>query len=124
MTASVEITTQTRGRSNVFSSTLRGGEQDGSRSAGNTAESLTHTLDDSKEGLMPHSTDTCELTHQERCLEYLALAATDYEKARRARLHYIDLARRYGLPWTTIGPALGISDVAARSLHVRAVARG
>ena len=49
----------------------------------------------------------------------LKASATNLKHAQAQRLHWIRHAREIGVPWTRIGPALGISDTAARRLHQR-----
>lgn len=52
-------------------------------------------------------------------LEYLSLAARDFEQAARARIRYVLLARDYGVPHVKIAEALGISESSVRGLIAR-----
>jgi DNA-directed RNA polymerase specialized sigma24 family protein len=51
--------------------------------------------------------------------EYLKLAARDLDRATQVRIHYVILARKYGLTNQQIGSALGVSEAAVRSLVTR-----
>ena len=51
--------------------------------------------------------------------EYLGIASRDLARATVDRIRYIALAREYGLTYTEIGDALGVSEKAARSLLSR-----
>ena len=100
-------------------------EKDGPGGATNTIRGLTITPT-AKETAMAHSIVPTFDSIDERtfALEYLELARRDYERARDRRIYFIRLARRYGLQWTEIGPALGITDTAAARLYRRAVRNG
>lgn len=54
------------------------------------------------------------------CLEYLALCREDTERVARARIHYVALARLYGLTHQQIGDALGVTEAAIRAMLARA----
>lgn len=70
-------------------------------------------------GAMSDRTELRLGSHETIVREYLRLAARDLIRASRARIRYIDLARKYGMTWLEIGTELGVSDVAARTLYNR-----
>lgn len=70
---------------------------------------------------MTNGTAVDKLRRQLIAVEFLELAARDFDKARRTRKHYAVLAKdEYGLSNEAIGAALGISEAAVRQLIMRA----
>lgn len=55
-------------------------------------------------------------TLEHTCKLFLELARDDLEKAKKARTHYIGLARKYGLSNAAIGSAAGISETRVRAI--------
>lgn len=100
-------------------------EKDGPSGATNTIRGLTITPTAKETAMaLPIVPTFDSIDERMFTLEYLELARRDYERARDRRIYFIGLARRYGLQWTEIGPALGITDTAAARLYRRAMRRG
>lgn len=52
--------------------------------------------------------------------QYLKLAQDDLDTARRTRLHYARLGRKYGMTWVEMGAALGMTAGATKMMVRRA----
>lgn len=65
---------------------------------------------------MTHRINTPDITSRSTCKLFLELSRDDLEKAKRARNHYIGLARKYGLTNQDIGDALGITEARVRAI--------
>lgn len=63
--------------------------------------------------------DAINTDRQSIAEEYLRRSAADLAEATRTRLHYVKLARGYGLTFQRIGDALGVSEAAVRQLLAR-----
>lgn len=70
--------------------------------------------------MVPTDSDTRRTERlQKICLEHLALCRNEAENVARNRVHYVKLARLYGLTNQRIGDALGITEAAVRSMVSR-----
>ena len=54
--------------------------------------------------------------HRTTCRLFLELSRDDLDNAKRARDHYIGLARKYGLTNQEIGDCLGVSEARVRAI--------
>lgn len=79
---------------------------------------VTPGLTAEKERLMTQRISE-EPDHKQTCRVFLELAQNDLDTAKRARGHYITLARKYGLSNVDIAAVLGISEAAVRGLISR-----
>jgi hypothetical protein len=58
-------------------------------------------------------------SRQQIALDYLGIAAREFEQAARNRIRYVQLAREYGVTNAAIGEALGVTESAVRGLLER-----